>query len=269
MVEFLATLKHAVDAPRAPGPGGTRPAADAISLFPDLDGQASVEWAVADFFAVAVPELRTPLTSIDGHAQLAKRFQAKDPQRTTDALDRILEQTKRMNRLVSDLLDQARISVGALSLELVTFDLAVAAAHTIGLLDHEDPLRISFPTAASTRVRGDPERIAQILGNLLDNARKYSPPGSAIDVALIVAGNEAQIRVTDRGVGVPDDERDRIFAPFYRASRTRDIPGTGLGLHISRRIAEQHHGRLWLESSGDAGSVFVFALPLAENGPTL
>ena len=88
-------------------------------------------------------------------------------------------------------------------------------------------------------------------------------------MALIVAGNEAQIRVTDRGVGVPDDERDRIFAPFYRASRTRDIPGTGLGLHISRRIAEQHHGRLWLESSGDAETVFVFALPLAENGPTL
>ena len=179
VVEFLATLKHAVDAPRAPGPGGTRPAADVISLFPDLAGQASAEWAATDFFAVAVHELRTPLTSIDGHAQIAKRFQAKDPQRTTDALDRILEQTKRMNRLVSDLLDQARISVGALSLELVTFDLAVAAAHTIGLLDHEDPPRISFPTAAPTRVRGDPERIAQILANLLDNARKYSPPGSA------------------------------------------------------------------------------------------
>ena len=267
VVEFLATLKHAVDAPQAaPRPGGKRPAADAISLFPGLDGPASAEWAATDFFFVAVHELRTPLTSIDGHAQIAKRFQAKDPQRTTDALDRILEQTKRMSRLVSDLLDQARVSVGALSLELVSFDLAIATAHTIGLLDHEDPPRISFPTPAPARVRGDPERIAQILGNLLDNARKYSPPGSAIDVSLTVAGNEAQIRVTDRGVGVPDDERDRIFAPFYRASRTRDIPGTGLGLHISRRIAEEHHGRLWLESSGDAETVFVLALPLAENG---
>jgi signal transduction histidine kinase len=117
------------------------------------------------------------------------------------------------------------------------------------------------------RIQGDPERIAQVLGNLLDNAIKYSPPGSPIDVSLTVAGNEAQIRVTDRGIGVPDDERDRVFAPFYRTSRTRDISGTGLGLHISRRIAEQHHGRLWLESSTEAGSVFALALPLASSGP--
>lgn len=183
-------------------------------------------------------------------------------------MDRILEQTKRMNRLVSDLLDHARVSVGALSLELVAFDLGIATAHTIGLLEHEDPPRITFPAPASALVRGDPDRIAQILGNLLDNARKFSAPGSPIDVSLGVVGNEAQIRVSDRGVGVPDDERDRIFAPFYRASRTRDIAGTGLGLHISRRIAEEHHGRLWLESSSDAGSVFVLALPIAENGPT-
>lgn len=266
VVEFLATLKHAVDAPPAVLPDGKSPAADAISVFPDLNGPDSTEWAAADFFAVAVHELRTPLTSIDGHAQLAKRFQVKDPQRTTDALDRILEQTKRMNRLVSDLLDQARVSVGALSLELVTFDLGIAAAHTIGLLEHEDPPRINFPAPRHALVRGDSDRIAQILGNLLDNAAKYSPPASAIDVSLTIAGNETQIRVTDRGVGVPDDERDRIFAPFYRASRTRDIPGSGLGLHISRRIAEQHHGRLWLESSSDAGSTFVLALPIVESG---
>jgi two-component system sensor histidine kinase SenX3 len=117
------------------------------------------------------------------------------------------------------------------------------------------------------RIPGDPERIAQVLGSLLDNAIQYSPPGSPIDVSLTVAGNEAQIRVTDRGIGVPDDERDRVFAPFYRTSRTRDISGTGLGLHISRRIAEQHHGRLWLESSTEADSVFALALPLASSGP--
>jgi signal transduction histidine kinase len=269
VVEFLATLKHVVGAPQPAAPSdGKSPAADAISVFPDLSGPDSTEWGVADFLAVAVHELRTPLTSIHGQAQLAKRFQAKDPQRTTDALDRILEQTKRMNRLVSDLLDQARVSVGALSLELVSFDLGIAAAHTIGLLEHEDPPRITLPAPRPALVRGDPDRIAQILGNLLDNAGKYSPPGSPIEVSLSVVGNEAQIRVTDRGVGVPDDERDRIFAPFYRASRTRDIAGTGLGLHISRRIAEEHHGRLWLESSSDAGSVFVLALPIAENGPT-
>jgi len=70
------------------------------------------------------------------------------------------------------------------------------------------------------------------------------------------------MRVTDRGVGVPDEERDMLFAPFFRTTRTRDISGTGLGLHISKRIAEQHHGKLSLESSGSAGSVFLLTLPL-------
>ena len=265
VVEFLATLKHAVDTPRGPGPHDNKGiAAEAISMFPELGGPAAATWGVADFFSVAVHELRTPLTSIDGQTQLAQRFIAKEPLRAAEALARVREQTKRMNRLITDLLDQARVSVGALSLEVATFDLGVATAITIGLNEHEDVPRITFTTPASVRIQGDPERIAQVLGNLLDNAIKYSAPGSPIDVALIVAGNEAQIRVTDHGVGVPDNERDRVFAPFYRTSRTREISGTGLGLHISRRIAEQHHGRLWLESSSDAGSVFVVALPLAE-----
>jgi signal transduction histidine kinase len=233
-------------------------------MFPDLAGPASTTWGIADFFSMAVHELRTPLTSIDGHAQLAQRFLTKDPTRAADSLARIREQSKRMNRLIGDLLDQARVSVGALSLEVATFDLGVAAAITVGLHEHEDPPRITFTTSAPSRVQGDPERIAQVLGNVLDNALKYSAPGSAVDVSLTVVGDEAQIRVTDRGIGVPDDDRDRIFAPFYRTSRTRDIPGTGLGLHISRRITEQHHGRLWLESSTGVETVFVLALPLTQ-----
>jgi signal transduction histidine kinase len=264
VVEFLATLKHAVDVGQTASPAhGAGIAAEAITVFPDLSGPSSTEWSAADFFSMAVHELRTPLTSIDGHAQLAQRFLLKDPIRAGDSLTRIREQSKRMNRLIADLLDQARVSVGALSLEVVTFDLGVAAAHTIGLHEVGFVPRITFTTPMEVRTQGDPERIAQILANLLDNAIKYSPPGTPIAVHLTKVGNEAQIRVTDHGVGVPLDERERIFAPFYRTSRTRDIPGTGLGLHISRRIAEQHHGRLWLDSTSAEGSVFVLALPLA------
>jgi signal transduction histidine kinase len=264
VVEFLATLKHAVAGPHLAWPTEVKGiATEAISVFPALDGPASADWGAADFFSMAVHELRAPLTSIDGHAQLAQRFLVKDPVRAADSLVRIREQSKRMTRLIADLLDRARVSVGALSLEVVTFDLGVATAITIGLADSSESPRITFTTPAPLRIQGDPERIAQILANLLDNATRYSAPGSAIGVALTVVGNEAQIRVTDRGVGVPEDERERIFAPFYRASRTREIPGTGLGLHISRRIAEQHHGRLWLESTSESGSVFVLALPMA------
>jgi signal transduction histidine kinase len=264
VVEFLATLKHAVAGPHLAWPAEVKGiASEAISVFPALDGPGSADWGAADFFSMAVHELRTPLTSIDGHAQLAQRFLEKDPVRAADSLTRIREQSKRMTRLIADLLDRARVSVGALSLEVVTFDLGVATAITIGLADASERPRITFTTPAPLRIQGDPERIAQIVANLLDNATRYSAPGSPIGVALTVAGNEAQIRVTDQGVGVPEDERERIFAPFYRASRTREIPGTGLGLHISRRIAEQHHGRLWLESTSESGSVFVLALPMA------
>jgi signal transduction histidine kinase len=268
VVEFLATLKHAVDTPQPAQPRDSNGTSGGlISVFPDLSGPASAEWGVADYFSTAVHELRTPLTSIEGQAQLAQRFIARDPLRAADALARIREQTNRMHRLIGDLLDNARVSAGALSLDVVTFDLGVAAAITISLHEHEDTPRITFEAPEPLHVHGDPNRIAQIIGNLLDNAIKYSPRGSPIRVSLTVAGTEAQIRVLDHGVGIPDDERDLLFAPFFRTSRTREIAGTGLGLHISRRIAEQHHGRLWLESSSGTGSVFVIALPLAETGP--
>jgi signal transduction histidine kinase len=262
VVEFLATLKHAVDTQRPHPKAGI--AAEAISVIPELAGPASEHWAASDFLAMAVHELRTPLTSIDGQAQLVERFIVKDPVRAAEALGRVREQAKRMNRLINDLLEHARVSVGGLTLEVVTFDLGVATAITIGLHDPGDAPRITFHTTRDVRIQGDPERIAQILGNLLDNALKYSAPLTPVRVSLTVLAGEAQIRVTDQGVGVAEDEQERIFAPFYRASRTRDISGTGLGLHISRRIAEQHHGRLWLESSSGAGSVFALALPLAK-----
>jgi signal transduction histidine kinase len=271
VVEFLATLKAAVD---SGGSTGSKKAqeerqvdkglsAEAMSVFPDVGGRASTNWAVSDFFGIAVHELRTPLMSISGQAQLAQRYVEIDPRRAADALTKLLEQTKRMDRLIGDLLDYGRVGSGALSMEVVTFDLGVATAITIAMHEHEDTPRVTFTTPKGVRIQGDPDRIAQILGNLLDNALKYSPPGSPIDVALSVVGTEVHIRITDRGIGIPDAERGPLFAPFFRTTRTRDIPGTGLGLHISRRIAEQHRGRLWLDASSSVGSIFVLALPLA------
>lgn len=265
VTEFLATLKHALEtAYPAAAPDEASAASDAVIVFPAVNAKAALEWAPADFFSIAVHELRTPLTSMMGQAQLALRHLESDPARSQEAMQRALDQARRMNRLIGELLDHSRVAVGALSLEVVTLDLGLAVAVAIPQYEHGDTPRIAFqPAAAPVFVRGDPDRIAQIIGNLLDNALKYSPPGSAITVSLAIAGNEAQLRVEDRGLGVAADERDRIFAPFYRTSRTRDIPGTGLGLHISRLIAEQHHGRLWLEQSTGAGSVFSLALPLA------
>ena len=266
VVEFLATLKHAVAKEHASRKSdGKGLASEALSVFPELAGPASEGWAVTDFFSMAVHELRTPLTSIDGQAQRAQRLITKDPVRAAEALELLREQTRRMTRLINDLLDHARVGAGALSLDVVTFDLGVATAITIGLHEHDERPRIVLTgPAIPLRVRGDPDRIAQILANLLDNAVKYSPPGTPIDVSLAAVGKNAELRVTDRGVGVPSEEREMLFAPFFRSSRTRDIAGTGLGLHISRRIAEQHGGQLTLDSSSSVGSVFVLTLPLEE-----
>ena len=153
----------------------------------------------------------------------------------------------------------------ALSLDVVTFDLCDAVTHTIRRHEHEETARFRLDRPdEGIRVRGDPDRIAQILDNLLSNAQKYSPASAPIDVAVTTISGEAQVRVEDYGIGVAAEERDRMFAAYYRTSRTRAIPGLGLGLHISRRLAEQHGGRLWLDDSTDAGSVFALALPLAD-----
>ena len=269
IVEFLATLKYAVDtsrtrtAAKVPAAAPTGLAAEAMKVFPDLRGSSSSGWATADFFSMAVHELKTPLTSIDGQTQLAQRALTKDPVRAAEALSHVRESTKRMNRLIGELLDYGRVGAGALSLDVATFDLAVAVAITIAQHEHLDAPRITLAATGPVRIQGDPDRIAQILGNLLDNAIRYSAPGSSIDVSINKVGPNAEVRVTDRGVGVPIDERERLFSPFFRSSRTRDVAGNGLGLHISRRIAEQHRGRLWLDASSDIGSTFILALPLA------
>jgi len=255
--EFLTTLRSAVQ-------GSLSAGSDAIAIFPDPSGPSAAEWAKTDFFSTAIHELKTPLTTISGQVQRARNLIARDPERGRAAMDLALQQIERMNRLIAGLQDYLRLKANALSLEVVTFDLCDAAAEAIVRHEHEDTARFRLDRPdGMVRVRGDPDRIAQILDNLLNNALKYSPPGAPIDVVVTTANGQARVRVEDRGVGVPADERDRLFAPYFRTTRTRDIPGSGLGLHISRRLAQQHGGRLWLENSGDAGSTFVLALPLA------
>jgi signal transduction histidine kinase len=255
--EFLATLQRAVQ-------GVSPPAADAVTIFPDPSGPSAADWAKSDFFTTAIHELKTPLTVISGQLQRARRFMTTDPERGRGAMDLALEQIARMERLIHGLQDYGRLESAALSLEVVAFDIRDAVAAAILRHEHDELPRLRFHRpAASALVRGDPGRVAQILDNLLSNAHKYSPPRAPIELSVTISGGAAHVRVEDHGVGVPADERDRLFTPYFRTRRTRDIPGSGLGLHVSRRFAEQHGGRLWLDRSNDAGSTFVLALPLA------
>lgn len=265
--EFLATVKSAVDGVGLIETGASRaqldsPTADAIMVFPDV-GQLASDWPDTDLIGMVVHELRAPLTVIRGQAQLARRHIGRDATKERAAIDTAIEQTDRMAAMITELLDHARLSSNGLSLRVAAFDLVGAVVEAIARHDYEATPRISFQPPGKVRVRGDAGRVAQILDNLLSNAAKYSAPGDPIEVSLTVEGDQARVRISDHGVGVPEGERGMLFTPFYRTSRTRHLPGTGLGLHISKRLAERHGGGLWLEDSSSAGSVFALTLPVA------
>jgi signal transduction histidine kinase len=265
--EFLATVRSAVDgawsndssAPTA----GDIASADVLTVFPDVSNLAT-DWPDLDLIGMVVHELRAPLTVIRGQAQLARRHIGRDAAKERLAMDTAIAQTDRMAAMLTELLDHARLSSNSLSLKVIVFDLAGAVAEAIARHDYEATPRISFDRhPGNVRVRGDAGRVAQILDNLLNNAVKYSAAGDPIEVSLRVERDLARVRIADHGVGVPVGERGMLFTPFYRTTRTRDIPGTGLGLHISKRLAERHGGALTLDESAEPGSVFSLTLPLA------
>ncbi len=259
--EFLATVKSAVERPSPIAPPEPHVTTLPISVFPDV-GRLAADWPQTDLLRTVVHELRTPLTVIRGQMQLARRRIGRDPERERYALDLALAQVDRMGHLIGDLLDHASLSSNSLSLTVVPVDLVTAVADAVAIHDYAPMPRITFAhPRASVRVLGDPARIAQILDNLIANALKYSAEDAPVALSLMLNGSVAELRVVDLGLGVPAEETEAIFTPFYRTALTRHIRGTGLGLYISRRLAERHGGRLRLESSSSAGSTFVLSLP--------
>lgn len=259
--EFLATVQSAIE--RAdPPPAAT--IADGELVLPNAVGMIASGPAEADLLATIVHELRQPLTVIRGHLQLGKRQLDKDPARTRTAIDLSIAQVDRMTHLLGELLDSAAVAANALSLTVTAFDLVGVVVDAIDRQEDGDARRVTFHWPhGPVHVRGDPERVAQILDNLLGNAAKYSPPESAIDLSLTTLGPVVQVRVADHGHGVAPDERAMLFLPFYRTPAARSVPGSGLGLHISNLLAQRLDGRLWLEASSEAGSVFALELPVA------
>lgn len=234
----------------------------AVLVYHDITQLSELERGRRELFSMANHDLRTPLTTILGFVQLARRQIAGDPERTLRTLGDIERQCRRMVRLVNDLLDVARFESGAVP---ITPEIRDLVEHVTAAVERqagaEGRIAVAIPPAP---VRGtfDGDRIDQILDNLLANALRHTNPGTSISVQLTREGHEAIVRVIDHGGGIGPDERARLFTPFYQAPRGRSYGGSGLGLHISRRIAEAHGGRLWLEATGPEGSTFSFALPV-------
>jgi two-component system, OmpR family, sensor kinase len=228
----------------------------------------SSEQRMRRFVADASHELRTPLTSIRGFAELHRQGAVTDPDDVSDLLRRIEGEAERMGLLVDDLLQLARLDQQR-PVEKAPVDVGEVARQAVEAARAADPeRRVTLDAPASPlMVDGDAARLHQVLANLLDNARAYSPSGSPVSVQ--VAGIEQDgrpfvaVEVTDRGQGLTPDQATRVFERFYRTdtARSRAHGGTGLGLSIVAAIAEAHGGAVEVDSTPGEGSTFRVLLP--------
>jgi PAS domain S-box-containing protein len=224
--------------------------------------------AKSEYLSRMSHELRTPLNAILGFAQLLELDDLHDEQR--DNLGHIMSGARHLLSLINEVLDIAAIEAGRLTLSLEPVPLADVAAETVSLIrplaDQHSIMVVDPHVACSTHVLGDRQRLKQVLLNLLSNAVKYNREGGSVELACApVADDRLRIAVTDTGLGVPPDALARLFVPFERVGRQSGIEGTGLGLPLSKRLAEAMGGTLDLTSTPGQGSSFWIELPLVES----
>jgi PAS domain S-box-containing protein len=218
-----------------------------------------------EFISVAAHELRSPLTTLYARLQLIeRRLGRNDLDAATVLRDVTLvrQASDRLKALIDRLLDISRVTSGQLQLERAATDVAEIVRSIAQTLAETSGRHIDVRTgepAKDLQANVDAVRIEEVVVNLIDNAVKYSPQGTPIDIEVSSTPDAIRIAVRDRGPGIHGDERRRIFEAFYRGSNTG--PGVGLGLHISKEIVELHGGTLFVESPEGGGSRFVVMLP--------
>lgn len=219
------------------------------------------------FLGIASHELKTPLTSLKALAQVTQRRLAQHGQPEATYLEKMERSIGRIETLVNDLVDVARVDSGKLALRLEhDSDLAALCYQVVDeqIAASERPVTLELPEQ-QIELEMDPDRISQVLTNLIANALKFSPPEAPVRVAVALADDEAVISVHDQGLGIPPEQLPHIFERFYQAPNIAVQAGSkiglGLGLFISHEIVERHGGRLWAESMPGKGSTFAFSLP--------
>lgn len=249
-----------------------------ILVFRDITREREVERMKNDFVATVSHELRTPLTSIQGALQLVLGQPQQGrlglggelPLRARELLTISLSNTERLMRLISDILDVAKIEQGRIELQrkaLRPLALGYAAADAVQALAATRAVSVELDVSEGLPdVYADQDRAVQILVNLLSNAIKFSPQGQHVLVSAHHEGKHVVFTVRDWGRGIAPEDQHRLFQKFQQIdhSTTRATGGTGLGLSICKALVEEHGGRIWLTSSLHEGSSFSFTLPLAE-----
>jgi signal transduction histidine kinase len=220
-----------------------------------------------EFVATASHELRTPVTAIRSYAEALLRPDISDEQTRRACLEGIDRASERLAKLVRALLDVSRIDSGGVRVQIGRVDAAavVQAAMRQAVPDAAHGAIEPIVEPGLPPVHADPERLEDVLANLIGNARKFSPPGAPVRVAARQEGTTILFTVTDHGIGIPEAEQERIFDRFYQVQRgaDRQVGGSGLGLYIARGYVEAMGGRIWVESTPGQGSCFHVALPVA------
>ncbi|MGD9375676.1 MAG: ATP-binding protein [Anaerolineae bacterium] len=232
----------------------------------DITRFRQAEELKSTFVSVVSHELKTPVALIKGYAETLRREDADwDREFMQESLDVIGEEADRLTHLIDDLLEASRIQAGGLKLEPTDINLPRLAEKVIDgfrtqtdVHDFELDFDPNFPL-----VWADPQRLREVLNNLVSNAVKYSPSGGTVWIGGRVDRAGVTVYVADQGIGIPAEEQERIFDRFHRvdSSLRRDTEGTGLGLYLVKAIVEAHGGRVWVESAPGRGSIFMFTLP--------
>ena len=222
-----------------------------------------------EFLSIASHELKTPLTALHLQTQMLNRLMGTDspsdasPDRVRSTLDGIVRQTRRLARLVNELLDVSRMGAGKLDLELEDMDVSTVARDVADRFRDEAAAAGSSVTVVADpmRIRADRFRLDQVITNLLANALKYGE-GSPIDISVSRDGRWAVVAVRDRGIGIASDQIERVFDRFERVARSQNYAGLGLGLYIAKQIVEAHGGTISVTSEPGVGSTFTVRLAI-------
>ena len=238
-----------------------------LMIFQDLTRVRRLETVRRDFVSNVSHELRTPLASLKALAETLQEGALEDPPAARRFLQRMDTEIDNLTQLVQELLELSKIESNRVPLQRVATspcELTSPAVERMQLQAQRSGLSLRLDCADDLpAVKADPQRIENVLVNLIHNAIKFTPPGGQIVVSAYQERRAMVIAIHDTGVGISPEALPRIFERFYKIDRSRASGGTGLGLSIARHIVEAHGGRIWAESKENEGSTFFFTLPLA------
>jgi signal transduction histidine kinase len=240
----------------------------ALALSKMEEERNNLDKSKSEFLSITSHELRTPITPLKAQLQmLQQEYFGKLTDKQKESIVVILRNAERLNKIIEDFLEISRIEAARLKFAFRKTDLHDIAKETIEFMTgfaREKNIQLVSSCTALPLIEIDPDRISQVLRNLVHNAIKFSPPESTIEIKLELQKDFVQFSVKDQGVGLSTEDQTRVFEPFYQVegSLSRNYGGTGLGLTICRGIIEAQKGKIWVESKPGYGCTFYFTVPL-------